>query len=194
MPVRFAKLSDLDAILSVYAPYVTNTAFSFEYSVPTLEEFTQRFLSVTSQFPWLVWEEDGHVIGYAYGSPHHSRAAYRWCAEISCYLHPEHRGKGIGRQLYTVLEEILTRQGYLTVYAVVTTANQSSLAFHKALGYREFAQFPECGFKFGTWYGVTWLEKRLNSVEIPSNFPLAANSIIKNDENFTSILDNLTLS
>lgn len=194
MSVRIAKLTDLEAILSIYGPYVTDTAFSFEYSVPTLAEFTQRFLSVTAQFPWLVWEENGKVLGYAYGSAHRSRDAYRWCAEVSCYLHPEHRGKGIGRQLYTVLEEILTRQGYRTVYAVVTSANASSLAFHKALGYREFAHFPECGFKFGTWHGISWLEKRLNSVETPSNFPVSADRIVKDDENFRTILDILSLS
>jgi len=194
MPIRVAKPSDLEAMLSVYAPYVTGTAFSFEYEPPSLAEFTRRFNAITDQFPWLVWEEQGCVLGYAYCSAHHTRDAYRWCAEVSCYLHPEHRGRGIGRQLYAALEEILTRQGYRTVYAVVTTANRSSLAFHKALGYREFAQFPECGFKFGVWHGVTWLEKRLNSVEMPSNFPLPAGSIMKNDENFTAILDSLTLS
>lgn len=194
MSVRIAKPSDLEAMLSIYGPYVIGTAFSFEYSIPTLEEFTHRFTTITAQFPWLVWEEDGSVLGYAYCSAHHSRAAYRWCAEISCYLHPEHRGKGIGRQLYTALEKILTRQGYRTVYAVVTTANQASLDFHKALGYWEVARFPECGFKFDTWHGIVWLEKRLNSVEIPSNFPIPAGSIMKNDENFTVILDNLSLS
>ena len=81
--IRFARESDIPAILDIYGPYVLNTATSFEYSVPTLEEFTERFRSITAQFPWLVWEDNGAVLGYAYGSLPFSRAAYRWCSASS---------------------------------------------------------------------------------------------------------------
>ena len=107
MAVRIAKVEDIPAILAIYAPYVLNSTATFEYEVPTLEEFTQRFRDITAQFPWLVWEEKGQILGYAYASPPYSRAAYQWCAEPSVYLHPEARGKGIGRALYAALEAIL---------------------------------------------------------------------------------------
>ena len=93
--IRFATQADLPAILDIYGPYVLHTAVSFEYSVPTLEEFTDRFRSITAQFPWLVWEEDGKILGYAYGSLPFGRAAYRWCSASSIYLAPEAQGRGM---------------------------------------------------------------------------------------------------
>ena len=117
--IRFAKEADIPAILDIYGPYVLNTAISFEYSVPTSEEFTERFRSITAQFPWLVWEENGIVLGYAYGSLPFGRAAYRWVAASSIYLAPQARGKGIGTQLYRALEKILQAQGYRKTYAII---------------------------------------------------------------------------
>lgn len=172
MPIRPATAADLPRILEIYAPYVEYTAISFEYTVPTLEEFTGRFLSITAQFPWLVWEENGKVLGYAYGSLPFERAAYQWSAEASIYLCPEARGRGIGKSLYAALEEILKRQGYRKVYAIITTANEASVAFHKAVGYRHTATFPDCGYKFGQWYGTVWLEKDLNTWPAPPKPPI----------------------
>ena len=187
--IRFAKESDLPAILDIYGPYVLNTAISFEYTVPTLEEFAERFRSITAQFPWLVWEEDGKILGYAYGAAPFERAAFSWCAEPSIYLAPAAQRKGIGRKLYDALEQILTRQGYRVLYAIITTDNASSIAFHKALGYRHLADFPNCGFKHSCWHGVTWLEKPLNPPAHPEEFPT---SIVKLRElylNLTNFLD-----
>ncbi len=180
MAVRIATNKDLGAMLAIYAPYVTDTAFSFEYSVPTLEEFTARFTAITTQFPWLVWEEDGLILGYAYGSAPFERAAYQWCSEASVYVAQHAHGQGIGKALYAALEMCLTRQGYRNVYALVTTENRASLAFHQAVGYRETARFPDCGFKLGRWHGVVWLEKLLNPVEIPSNSPVPFYSVVQN--------------
>ena len=112
MSVRLATAQDIPRILEIYEPYVKNTAISFEYAVPTLEEFTQRFSKITAQFPWLVWEENGVVLGYAYGSLPFERAAYQWSAEASIYLCPEAWGKGIGKKLYAALEALLRQQGY----------------------------------------------------------------------------------
>ena len=98
MSIRPANIADLPRILEIYGPYVENTAISFEYTVPALEAFTQRFLDITAQFPWLVWEEEGAVLGYAYGSAPFERAAYQWSAEASIYLCPEACGRGIGRK------------------------------------------------------------------------------------------------
>lgn len=173
MSIRPATLQDVPRILEIYAPYVENTAISFEYTVPTLEEFTQRFLGITAQFPWLVWEENGIVLGYAYGSLPFERAAYQWSAEASIYLCPEACGKGIGKQLYAALEQILQAQGYRKVYAIITTANEPSIAFHQAVGYRLTATMPDCGYKFGKWYGTVWMEKDLNTWEHPPQKPLS---------------------
>lgn len=173
MSVRLATVQDVPRILEIYGPYVENTAISFEYTVPTLEEFTQRFLKITAGFPWLVWEEDGEILGYAYGSKPFERAAYQWCASASIYLCPEACGKGIGKQLYAALEQRLQALGYRKVYAVITTANDASVAFHRSVGYRHTATMPDCGYKFGKWYGTVWMEKDLNTWQTPPCVPIS---------------------
>ena len=192
--IRLATEKDLPEILEIYGPYVLNTTASFEYTVPTMEEFIARFRGITQQFPWIVWEEAGKILGYAYASAPFHRAAYRWCAESSIYVHPEAHGKGIGKRLQLTLEEILRQQGYAVVYAVVTSENEGSLAFHKALGYTFTAEMPGCGYKFGKNLGITWLEKRLFSGVFPTQFPVASNRIVNNDNFFLHILAKLPLS
>ena len=194
MSVRMAVLGDTPEILDIYAPYVQNTAISFEYTVPTREAFAQRFLDITRQFPWLVWEEDGRLLGYAYGSLPFERAAYQWCAEASIYLRPEAQGRGIGKALYTVLEELLRLQGYCKVYAIITTANTHSLGFHEAVGYRFTAQMPGCGYKLGQWHGTVWMEKDLNVSPSPENAPVSIETIVKTDRNLSDILAKIPLS
>lgn len=179
MAIRLATVQDVPRILEIYGPYVENTAISFEYEVPSLGEFTERFLGITAQFPWLVWEEDGKVLGYAYGSLPFTRAAYQWSAAASIYLCPEAWGKGIGRQLYAALEELLQKQGYRKVYAIITTANEDSVAFHRAVGYRYTGTMPDCGYKFGNWYGTIWMEKDLNTWDVPPHAPLSIQNITK---------------
>ena len=169
--IRIATEADVPAILAIYAPYVENTTVSFEYDVPCKNEFMQRFYTITAQFPWLVWEENGEILGYAYASPPYTRAAYRWCAEPSVYLKPEAHGRKIGTRLYAALEEILQLQGYQVLYALITEENTPSLWFHEKLGYRKSVLFPNCGFKMGRWLGVIWLQKRLNPKGTPMEFP-----------------------
>jgi len=154
----------------------------------------QRFYDITAQFPWLVWEADGKLLGYAYAAPPYTRAAYRWCAEPSVYLRPEAQGRGIGRRLYAALEAILKLQGYQVLYALVTGENSASLRFHEKLGYREKVLFDNCGFKFGRWLGVYWLEKRLNTVEIPNSFPTPFCQLRQDEQRFSDILCSLSLS
>ena len=169
--IRFATENDLSAMLEIYRPYVENTTYSFEYEVPSMEAFTRRFRDHVQQFPWLVWEEEGQVLGYAYAGAPWERAAYRWCAEVSIYLSESVHGRGIGRQLYALLEEILTCQGYRVVYALITTENTGSVAFHEKLGYSYHSTFENCGFKMGRWLGVIWLQKRLGPMDAPTGFP-----------------------
>ena len=192
--IRIATEADVPAILEIYAPYIENTTITFEYDVPCKREFLQRFYTVTAQFPWLVWEEKGEILGYAYGSPPYARAAYRWCAEPSVYLKPEATGKGIGKKLYAALEEILKLQGYQVLYALITQENSGSLAFHKRLGYEVKVLFDSCGFKHGRWLGVYWLEKRLAPVEIPKSFPTPFSQLRQDEQRISDILYNLSLS
>lgn len=192
--IRIATEKDIPQMLAIYAPYVLNTTYSFEYTPPTLEQFTQRFHKYTAQCPWLVWEEDGQVVGYAYGSLPFERAAYAWCAEVSIYLLPEAHGRGIGKKLYAVLEEILWRQGYRVIYSLITSANQRSLAFHQKVGYRYCTEFSDCGMKFGKWLGVIWMEKRSKSVEIPSSPPIPWTEVVETNRKVMDILASLPLS
>ena len=192
--IRTATEADGPAMLAIYAPYVENTTYTFEYTVPTMEEFMSRFREITAQFPWLVLEEDGAVLGYAYGSLPFARAAYAWAGEVSIYLAPEAQGRGLGRLLYTALEQLMKRQGYRVLYAIITEENAGSLAFHKALGYREAGVFSRCGLKFNRWLSVVWMDKHLNSVGIPSDFPIPYRAFVESDRIPADILDILSLS
>lgn len=180
MSIRVATAGDLPRILEIYAPYVENTTVSFEYTVPTAEEFSTRFRAVTEQFPWLVWEEKGRILGYAYASAPFERAAYRWCAEPSIYLAPEAHRQGIGRKLYAALEAILQKQGYRLLYAIITDENEGSLLFHSSLGYTHLTHFPGCGWKFGRRLGIRWMQKELPFVENSENPPLPWKKVVEN--------------
>lgn len=192
--LRIATEADVPAMLSIYAPYILTTTYSFEYDVPTGEAFLQRFRRITARFPWLVWEEDGRILGYAYGSPPFERAAYAWCAESSVYLCPEARGRDIGRRLCAALEELLRLQGYQVLYALITEENTPSRRFHEKNGFLLRAEFPRCGYKFNRWLGLIWMEKRLNSVEFPSKTPVPWVSISTDAQKISNILYNLSLS
>ena len=192
--IRIATEADVPAMLAIYAPYIENTTITFEYHVPSEEEFRTRFRDITAQFPWLVWEEEGKVLGYAYGSAPFARDAYRWCAEDSIYLSPEAQGRGIGTRLCTALEKVLFYQGYRRIYALITAENKASVTFHEKLGYVKRGDFPDAGYKFGRWIGVIWMDKRANFVEFPSNFPASFQTLMQDGQRFPDILDILSLS
>ena len=187
--IRIAEKQDIPAILAIYGPYILTSTATFEYDVPTEAEFLQRFETIAAQFPWLVWEENGEILGYAYASPPYSRAAYQWCAEPSVYLHPDARGKGIGKALYAALESILK-----ILYALITGENDVSLHFHKKCGYKQMVRFQNCGFKFGRWLDLIWMEKRLKPVEMPSSSPVSWAKIGNDAQKFSDILAILSLS
>ena len=191
--LRIACETDVPAILAVYAPYILSSTATFEYDVPTEAEFLQRFRDITAQYPWLVWEEEGRILGYAYASAPYSRAAFQWCAEPTVYLVPEAKGRGIARKLYMALEKLLKIQGYQVLYALITAENVPSIRFHQKCGYSLRGDFPDCGFKFGRWLGLFWLEKRLDSVESPSNPPLPWSLVRQDAQRFSNILDILSL-
>ena len=191
--IRLATEADVRSMLDIYAPYILTTTFTFEYEVPGEAEFLARFRRITEKFPWLVWEEDGNILGYAYGSLPFERAAYAWCAEDSLYLRPEARGRGIGKRLLACLESLLQRQGYRKVYAIITAENTVSLDFHRKNGYLSTATFQNCGYKFGRWLGVTWMEKDLPFVPFSGIFPAPFPALMQTDEKILHNLDTFSL-
>ena len=170
MAIRDAKSADIPAMLEIYSPNVEKTAITFEYEPPTRDAFLERFRNVSSRCPWLVWEENGEILGYAYAAPAFEKAAYAWCADVTVYLREDARGRGIGSALYAALESRLREQGYQLLYALVTADNEASLRFHERLGYVKVGELPDSGWKLGRWHSVFWLQKRIARRE-PTAFP-----------------------
>lgn len=154
--VRVATLQDAKAIADIYAPYVRDTVISFEYVPPSETEMAARIAKISERLPWLVFEEAGEVLGYAYAGPHRERAAYQWSLDAGIYIGPKAHRRGVGRALYAVLFEVLKRLGYHRVYGGITLPNAASVGLHEACGFRPIGIYPEVGFKFGKWHGVGW--------------------------------------
>lgn len=169
-PIRLARMADVPAILEIYAPYVRETTISFEYEVPALEEFARRVEDISAQYPYLVWEEDGRILGYAYAHPYAPRPAYQWGAELTIYLRRGATHRGVGSKLYGALFDLLRLQGVRTVYGCITAENQPSVAMHRALGFAEGGRFRKAGYKLGRWLDVLWLEKSLGAYTEPAPF------------------------
>ena len=162
MEIRFAKPSDARSMLDIYAPYVENTAITFEYEVPTIEDFATRIAKTLEKYPYLVAEEDGVVVGYAYASTYYARAAYDWAVELSVYVSQDARGQGVGSKLYDALEDLLEQMGYIHFLACISLPNEASLALHRKRGYQQVAHFPKIGYKFNRWHDIVWLQKSLD--------------------------------
>lgn len=169
-PIRLARVEDAPAILEIYAPYVRETNISFEYEVPTLEEFAQRVRDISAAHPYLVWEQDGKLLGYAYAHPYAPRPAYQWGAELTIYLRKEASHQGMGSKLYGAMFDLLQLQGVRTVYGCITAENLPSVAMHRALGFAEGGLFRNAGYKFGRWLDVLWLEKPIGEYSEPKPF------------------------
>lgn len=167
MEIRLAVKEDAAAIREIYAPYVTDTAVTFEYDVPDEAEFVRRIENTLKEYPYLVAVENGGVIGYAYAGSFHSRAAYKHSAEVSIYLERSQRGKRIGSLLYRELEKILIRQNVFLLCACITVTERendahltdASVRFHRKNGYALVGKHELCGYKFGKWYSIVWMEK-----------------------------------
>ncbi|HEY9116789.1 MAG TPA: GNAT family N-acetyltransferase [Roseivirga sp.] len=163
--IRMAKISDAEDMLEIYGPIVTNTATSFETEIPSNEAFQNRISSYGSKAPWLVAVIDNKVIGYAYATEHRSRKAYQWNQEVTVYVHHEHRKKGIARELYTKLFEMLKAMNFTKAIAVITLPNDASISFHKALGFQHIGEMKNIGFKLGQWRSTSWWDIQLNHHE-----------------------------
>ena len=171
MILQLIKEEDVAEVLEIYASYVQNTAITFEYEVPSLENFSDRVHHYTEQYPWIVAKECGKIVGYAYASVYRSREAYQWGCELSIYLRSEVQGMDLGRTLYSALMDLLTLQGYYTVYGVITLPNAASIALHKQLGFSVDGIQENCGFKLGNWHNTTIMSKVLRDFEPPISEP-----------------------
>lgn len=165
---------DAARILAVYAPYVRETAVSFETETPTLEAFARRVAGIAAEFPYLLLEIDGELVGYAYAHRQAERAAFGWNAELSIYMDRAYCGGGLGAPLYALLERLLAMQGYVNLYAVITEDNRGSLAFHERMGYRQVGLHQRTGWKLGAWHGVVHMHKRLTEGEPGQVVPVGA--------------------
>ena len=166
MNIRSATKEDAARLLEIYAYYVTDTAITFEYEVPSLSEFEERIENTLKKYPYLVIEDNGVIYGYAYAGVFKGRAAYDRSCEMTIYLDKDAKKKGYGKKLYTALEEELKKRGMLNLYACIGSPivedeylTRNSEEFHAHLGYTKVGTFHKCGYKFGRWYDMCWMEK-----------------------------------
>lgn len=157
--IRPVAKNDVGRLLDIYAPYIKETAITFEYEVPSLQEFENRIASISLRYPYLVAVIDDEIRGYAYASAFKNRAAYNWSAETSIYIDLDYHGQGIGSLLYQRLEEILKAQNICNLCACIAYPNPESIGFHHHMGYKTVAHFHKSGYKFNTWYDMIWMEK-----------------------------------
>lgn len=170
LQIRVATKEDAEALLAIYAPYVEETAITFEYEVPSIEEFRCRIQETLKKYPYLVAEKNGKIVGYAYAGAFHTRPAYDWAVETSIYVSELQKGEGIGKALYKALEGQLSRQHILNLNACIAYPetedehlNKDSVRFHTHLGYRMVGEFYQCGYKFDRWYNMVWMEKHIGA-------------------------------
>ncbi len=169
--IRDATVGDAAACAAIYAPYVHETAITFETEPPSATEMGERIASSLADHAWLVLEEDGRVVGYAYAGQFHKRAAYRWACEVSVYLEQGATGRGRGRALYTALFDRLEARGFRMLVSLMTVPNDASLRLHLAMGFEVVGTMTEIGYKLGGWHDVMWLQRRLPDVGDPPAEP-----------------------
>ena len=178
--LRVATEKDAAQALEIYAPYVLDTAVTFEWEVPTLEEFQNRMMRTLQKYPFIVAEQHDLIVGYTYASPFRSRRAYDWAVESAIYVRKDCRRSGAGRKLYNALETVLKLQGILSINACIAYSNKEderltkdSFRFHERMGYSLAGEFHDCGYKFDTWYNVVWMEKTIGPHTDDVSQPLA---------------------
>lgn len=166
MKIEPVKMEDAKELLSIYAPYVQDTAISFEYEVPSLSEFQDRIQNISSVLPYIKAVEAGEILGYAYAGKFKNRKAYDWSVEVTVYVRKDSRKSGIGKLLYHALEDSLKRIGVLNMNACIAIPRENdehlsndSYCFHEKMGFRLVGTFHNSGYKFNTWYDMIWMEK-----------------------------------
>lgn len=163
--LRLADEADADSIAGIYAPYVNETAITFEYEPPTADEFRYRIKSMSAEYPYLVCVSDGKVDGYAYAHRQKERAAYAWNAELSVYVGKAHLRGGIGKALYGALIDILKLQNIINIYGGVAVPNENSEKLHEYFGFTRLGTYHNTGYKLGAWHDVAYFEKTVGSLD-----------------------------
>ena len=180
--IRSVTLDDARAVAKIYAPFVADAATSFETIPPDAAEIQRRIKDKTPKYPWLVFETGDMVLGYAYGSEHRTRQAYQWSADVSVYTHERARKRGVGRALYTVLLDLLRRQGYFNAYAGITLPNPASVGLHEAMGFTPVGVYSRVGYKLARWHDVMWLQLRLSEELEPRGEPASTEHLFRDPE------------
>jgi len=162
--IRLATEDDASACLAIYAPVVAGTVTSFEIEVPTVEEMRRRIRETLPRYPWLVLDEPGGVLGYAYAGAHRQRPAYQWSVDVSVYVSATARREGVGRRLYTSLLALLRLQGFANAFAGVALQNDASVGLHEAMGFQPVGVYRKVGFKLGRWIDVGWWQLPLQDL------------------------------
>jgi L-amino acid N-acyltransferase YncA len=165
--IRSATKADTPALLSIYRPIVETSATSFEIEAPSISEFSARIEKALAGWQWLVAEQEGQCIGYAYGSAHRERPAYRWSVEVSAYVRPDRHRLGVGRTLYLRLFDELAQKGFCHAYAGITLPNDASVALHRRVGFEPIGIFKSVGRKFAKWHDVAWFQRTLRDSPPP---------------------------
>jgi phosphinothricin acetyltransferase len=169
--VRLAAAADARGVAAIYAPIVASTAISFEVDPPDAAEMERRIVGILPSLPWLVAEDDGDVIGYAYACKHRERAAYRWSVDVATYVDPRRHRRGVARALYRALLDIVRAQGYYAAHAGITLPNDASVGLHESLGFRPVGVYRAVGHKLGAWRDVGWwqlpLRERIGQPALP---------------------------
>ncbi len=163
--IRAVREEDARAIQAIYAPIVSETAISFEDEPPSVDEMANRIATITRSYPYLVAEQAGRVTGYAYASPHRSRAAYRTSVDVSAYVEAGSRGNGIGRTLYLNLIKKLQDSKYHAAFAGIALPNAASVGLHESVGFHQIGVYREVGFKFGKWHDVGWWQRLIGDAD-----------------------------
>lgn len=172
MRVRIANAADAPAIAAIYAPYVTDTAITFELDPPTPAEIEARMTAGLAHFPWLVAEAGNEIAGYVYAGRFSGRAAYDWSAEITVYLNQAFHRRGLGKRLYAVLIELLKLQQFHAMFAGITLPNDASIGLHRKIGMAEVGVYREAGFKLGKWHDVAWFGQAIAPASPPETKPI----------------------
>jgi len=160
--IRTVELTDAAAICEIYNYYINNTDITFEEILLTQNEMESRIKNITETLPWVVWEEEGIVVGYAYASLWKTRSAYRFSAELSVYIDKDSKGKGIGTKLYEEVIKEVKAKGYHSVVGGIALPNEASVGLHEKLGFKKVAHFEQIGFKHNTWLDVGYWQLFLN--------------------------------
>ena len=186
--IRLARAEDAAGIQAIYAPFVRETAVSFEIEPPTIEEIRHRIADAHNRFPWLVCENEAEIAGYVYASPHSDRAAYAWSVNVSVYIDPRHRRSGFGKALYTSLFAVLRLQGFVNAYAGATLPNPGSVGLHEVMGFKLVGVYDAVGYKLGAWHSVGWWQLALHERSLTPAPPLSI-AEVKDGKEWAAALD-----